>query len=130
MDAKSWKTMKRRWDFLRESEFASSRRVRRGGRAMQLSKPVAAIVLLATLLPFVYFVFFIATIFMTILSGPVSGPMPTSFKLIFVLHVLCILWIWALVAFYLVYLFTTSAVPQDKKALWAVVLLFANLMAM
>jgi hypothetical protein len=35
-----------------------------------------------------------------------------------------------LIAFYILFLFKTDRVPQDKKALWAAVLLLGNMLAM
>src|SRR6478672_7236543 len=97
---------------------------------MRLSKAVAIFVFLATLVPLAYLIFFIATMAVSVLSGPQGGPEPTLFKAIFLLHLLCMLWLWALMAFYLVYLFKSSVVPKDQRVLWVVVLLFFNMFAM
>jgi hypothetical protein len=98
---------------------------------MRLSKPAAVFVLLATLVPLAYLVFFIGTMVVAVLSASSDGPEPpTLFKVIFLLHLLCMLWLWALTAFYLVYLFKSSEVPTDQRVLWAVVLLFFNMFAM
>jgi hypothetical protein len=35
-----------------------------------------------------------------------------------------------LIAFYIVFLFKTDRVPQDKKALWAAVIFLGNMVAM
>lgn len=97
---------------------------------MRLSKPAAILLLMATLAPLAYFLFFFAMIAFFVLSAAKDGPVPVMFKVVFVLHMLCIVWIWALMAFYLVYLFKSSAVPKDQKVLWAVILFLANVMAM
>ena len=52
------------------------------------------------------------------------------FFLLMALHFAMILVAWVLVAFYLVFLFKTDRVAADKKALWAVVLFMAGLVAM
>ena len=62
-------------------------------------------------------------------DGHSSGP-PFAFKVIFPLHLLTMLEIFVLLAIYVLYLFKTDRVRQDKKALWAVVLFLGNMMAM
>jgi len=97
---------------------------------MRLSKPVAVLVLLATLLPVAHIAFFLVTVVSAVLGGLRGEQGETWFKVLFVLHALCILWIWALLAFYLVFLFKSDTIPKDQKVLWAVVLFFANVLAM
>lgn len=46
------------------------------------------------------------------------------------LHLFTMLITVALIATYIIHLFKTSAVPQDKKVLWAVVLFLGNAFAM
>lgn len=97
---------------------------------MQLSKPIAVIVLIATLVPFAHVAFFMVT-FVTAMLGGLEGERGVNWiRLLFVFHALCILWIWSLIAFYVVFLFKSAAVPNDQKALWALVLFFANVLAM
>ncbi len=55
--------------------------------------------------------------------------MPLPILLFFAGHILTMFLMFALTAFYIVYLFRTDRVAQDKKALWAVVLFFANVFA-
>ena len=50
--------------------------------------------------------------------------------IIFPLHFLTMLEIIVLLVIYIGHLFRTDRVPQDKKALWAVVLLLGNMIAM
>jgi hypothetical protein len=97
---------------------------------MQLSKPVAVLVLIVTLVPIGYFAFFMVTVLSGVLGLLQGEDGKTWFLVLFVLHVLCILWIWALLALYLVFLFKSETVPKDKTVLWAVVLFFGNVLAM
>ncbi len=97
---------------------------------MRLSKSVAIFVLLATFVPLVYLIFFMVTMAVSVVSDPQSGPDPTLFKVLFLLHLLCMLWLWALIAFYLVYLFKSAAIPKDQRTLWTILLLFFNMFAM
>lgn len=88
----------------------------------------------ATVWPLVYFVFFIATAFVFVavqpqLTTPDSGFL-AAFKVLIGLHFLTVLWGIGLLVIYIVHLFKTDRVPNDKKALWAVVLFFGNMLAM
>ena len=92
---------------------------------------------LATLWPFVYFLIsmlMIGAMVVFTLTADAHGDgedfFTTVFFTMFTLHMLTLLLVVALVAIYLVHLFKTDGVPQDKKALWAVVLLLGNMFAM
>ena len=50
--------------------------------------------------------------------------------IIFPLHLLAIIDIWVLCVIYVLHVFKTDRVPQDKKALWAVVLVMGNMISM
>ena len=50
--------------------------------------------------------------------------------LLFVMHFVAIILTWCLIGFYIYYLFKTDHVKQDQRALWAVVLLLANILVM
>lgn len=62
-------------------------------------------------------------------SHGASGP-PMPFKILFALHLLTMLWVIGLMAFYMIYLFRTDRIAQDRKALWAIVLFMGNMIAM
>src|SRR5687768_1551596 len=90
---------------------------------------------LATCWPILYLGIFISFIVVNVFLGsfrsrPGSDGPPTAFLVIFALHFLTILWIFALFAIYVTYLFRTDRVKEDKKALWAVVLFMGNMIAM
>ena len=97
---------------------------------MRLSRPIAILVLLATFVPIVYMIGFAATVFMAFLGTFDGNDDKSQFRILLLLHFLCIIWVWSLIAVYLVFLFKSKAVPKDQKALWAVVLLMTNMMAM
>jgi len=86
------------------------------------SKLAALIIGFFTLLPIAYFFFFIAFVFLSF--GSAGGPAMGSFEIVFVLHIAVMVLAWCLIGFYIYYLFNTDYVEQDKKALWAVVLLW------
>jgi hypothetical protein len=101
---------------------------------MHLRKPTKIFIAIATAWPIVYMFLFMGFMFTMIMrdfsgSHEHGGP-PAAFKLVFLLHFLTILWIFGLLAFYITYLFKSDRVAQDKKALWAVVLFFGNMIAM
>lgn len=88
-----------------------------------------------TLWPILYMFLFMGMIFSQFMmmdfggKAP-TGEMPTMVKLIFPLHFLTMIWIFVLIAVYIRHVFRTEAVPQDKNALWAVVISCGNMMAM
>jgi len=89
---------------------------------------------LASLWPFVYMILFFIFVlssffFLSPSTGKEFGP-PVSFMVIFLLHLLTMLWIMALTIFYIVNVFRNERVDKDKKVLWAVVLFMGNLIAM
>lgn len=84
--------------------------------------------------PFLYMIFFMCAIFGMMISdfsggGHSSGP-PTVMLIIFPLHFLTMLEIFALLVIYIMHVFKTDRVPQEQKALWAVVLFLGNMIAM
>lgn len=101
---------------------------------MRLSRPVALIVAALTLAPWAYVVFFLvfAMSQFTPAASPPGQPdqFEEQFATIFRLHLFVMVLMVGLIAFYIVHLFRTDRIPADKKALWAVVLFFAHLMAM
>lgn len=93
-----------------------------------------------TVWPLVYMVLFMCVVFGMIVTTAAAGPdaEPTGLfgspevimPALFILHGLTMVCMLILIVIYLVHLFKTSDVRQDKKALWAVVLLLANIWAM
>src|SRR5688500_5030766 len=83
---------------------------------------------------FLFFAFVMGTMVWTTLlpkGGTAhSSGVPVAFLVVFAAHFATILLTFGLIAFYIVYLFRTDRVPQDKKALWAVVLFFGAFLAM
>ena len=84
--------------------------------------------------PFVYVILFMCTVFGMIVSdiagGARSAGPPVMLLLIFPLHFLTMLEIAGLLVVYIVHVFRTDRIAQDKKALWAVVLFLGNVIAM
>jgi hypothetical protein len=98
-----------------------------------MQKPTKVLIGLATLWPLVYMILFFAFIFLTIFLGPGPGPergMPPLMALIFGLHLLTMIVILGLSVFYIVDVFKNERVDKDKKALWAIVIFFGNMIAM
>src|SRR5207342_1322914 len=103
---------------------------------MKLSKTTKLIVGALTVWPILYIFLFVAFTFgmLFYMGGASAGghaqEPPAAFLVLFVLHFATILMAIGLVAFYIVYLFKTDRVPQDKKALWAAVLFLGGMFAM
>jgi hypothetical protein len=98
-----------------------------------LNRPTALLIAVLTVAPWAYFVFLLSR-FMPTFEAMSSSTAPEqffrNFDLIFRLHLLVMVLIVALMAFYIIHLFRTDRVPNDKKTLWAVVLFLGNLLAM
>ena len=101
---------------------------------MTLNRPLALAVGLLTFAPWAFFAYFFAHFASTIPDFPATGEPPEQFfrdfQWLFRLQMFFMLLVLALLAFYIIHLFRTDRVPNDKKALWAVVLFLGNLMAM
>jgi len=88
-----------------------------------------------SLWPIVYMILFMGVMFSQVLmmdfgnQAPL-GHLPTMINIIFPLHFLTMIWIFVLVAIYIKHIFKTGVVPQEKKALWAVVIFMGNMVAM
>jgi hypothetical protein len=99
-----------------------------------MSRGKAIALAVFTAWPFLYIVLFscaMAAMMMSDFAAPgrPSGP-PVIVWVIFPLHFLTMLEMLVLLGIYLSHLFRTDRVPQDKKALWAVVLFLGNMIAM
>ena len=99
---------------------------------MRLSRPLKFLIGALTLCPVVYLVFFFVIMIAGVFRARPRGPesMPIDFELLFALHLATMLLVFALIAFYITFLFKTQVVSQDKKALWAVILFLGNMIAM
>lgn len=87
---------------------------------------------IATAWPFVWVVAFFASVLgiafwgVSGAHGPKDQVMPWMVGLLIAGHIFTILLIFALIAIYLVILFRMNYVPEDKKALWAVVIILGG----
>jgi len=101
---------------------------------MKLNRPLALAIAVLTLVPWGYFVYFVAHFMSAMPTFPTSGAPPEQFmqdfQSMFRWQMLTMALVLALMVLYIVHLFNTDRVPSDKKALWAVVLLLGNLLAM
>lgn len=100
-----------------------------------MSRAWAIIVGVLTLFPWAYLVFFLAYLIPTFMAlpqpaGPSVKQVDQYLWALFRIHFAAVLYTLGLIGFYIVYLFRTNRVPTEKKALWAVVLLLANTLAM
>ena len=89
---------------------------------------------IATIWPFIYIVLFMAFMLSTFFfmrgGAAEGGIVPGVMVAVFALHFLTIVWVWALIAFYMVNVFRNDRVDKDKKVLWAVVLFMGNMLVM
>jgi hypothetical protein len=104
----------------------------------RLNLPLKLLLGVATLWPLLYLIVFFVwfvSIFLSVVLLPDQGAtadagFPGAFGLFIVLHLGTILWSFLLTALYIVDLFKTDRVDQDKKALWAVVLFLGGMVAL
>jgi hypothetical protein len=100
-----------------------------------MTKPAKIALAVASIWPFIwvliFFLFIFGTMFFMSSNAEHDGHrgMPLAFILFFAGHFFTMLWMFALTTFYIVYLFRTDRIAQDKKALWAIVLFFGNIIA-
>jgi hypothetical protein len=101
-----------------------------------MTRPAKIALGVASLWPLIWFFLFFIAIFGTMLWASAGSKatshergVPPLIMILFCGHFLTIFFMFALTAVYLVYLFRTDRVRQDKKALWAVVLFLGNAFA-
>jgi hypothetical protein len=98
-----------------------------------MGKGKAVVLAVFTAWPFLYILLFICMAFSMIISGFAGGGHPAEppfiIWIILPLHFFTMFEMLALIVIYIIHLFKTDRVPQDKKALWAVVLFLGNMIA-
>ncbi len=102
---------------------------------MRVNRGFAVIVAILTVAPWAYLVFFLSYLMPKFMSFTTPGGPPPEefhhlFDNVFRWHLGIMGLVVALTILYIVHLFRTDRVPADKKALWAVVLLLGNILAM
>ena len=87
-----------------------------------------------SILPILYVCLFFGFVVYFISSAgtpaPAASGFPEPFKYLFILHLLTMLLTFVLLAIYIVHAFRTDLLPNDKKAIWVVVLFFGSVVAM
>jgi hypothetical protein len=97
---------------------------------MKLSKITKIALLIATLLPLVYMALFFASFAFAFVSSPRPNVIFDHFALFMAIHMGVMFLMFALITFYIVYLFRTDRVRNDMKALWAVAIFMGSFVAM
>ena len=97
---------------------------------MRISKPVALLIGLVTLLPVVYMFVFIGSMF-----GGVSGdrqliPVFGTFERMMVFHISVMLLSFVLLGFYIFHAFKNESLASDKRILWVLVIFMGNVFGM
>jgi hypothetical protein len=98
----------------------------------QPSRPVALLIGILSVWPFVYFCSFIAFVVFTFASVGTRGKgsvFPPIFASIFVVHVLTMLLTFLLLAIYVYHAFNTDRIANDRRVLWVLILFFGGLIA-
>jgi hypothetical protein len=92
------------------------------------------LLLAATLWPVIYMFLFFGFMITMVISMPKGGSAGTGpgswFVGLFVVHMMTILWIFALMAYYIVNVFRNDRVAKDQKVLWLIVVFMGGFIAM
>ena len=96
---------------------------------MTLSRSAKVLIGALTLWPILHIFIFMWSVAVSFGAGPSQGP-DEWFKWLMILHLGTMVVILALITFYIVELFRTERVREDRKALWAVVLFLGNMISM
>ncbi|HJW96315.1 MAG TPA: hypothetical protein VJ901_22085 [Thermoanaerobaculia bacterium] len=81
--------------------------------------------------PVIYFFLFIGFMFFMFASmstGHANQPF-NGFWLIFPIHLLTMILMFVVIAMYVIHAFRTDRIPEDRRVLWVIVLLFGGLIA-
>ena len=98
---------------------------------MRLSTTTKLLVIVATVTPVVYMALFFAGFAYTAAAGPrEAGLIFDNFGIFVAVHLMVMFLMFALMTFYIVFLFKTDAVKTELKALWAVALFMGGPVAM
>jgi hypothetical protein len=97
---------------------------------MNLSKPSKVALLVATCLPPVYMALFFASFAFTVGGGSHSSVVFDNFAILMAIHLGVMLLMFALITFYIVFLFKTDRVKTEMKAVWAVAIFMGSVIAM
>jgi hypothetical protein len=89
---------------------------------MRIGKPLALVIGLLTIWPIIYMFLFMASIAIAIAGGFGQQQSPGFFPYLFVAHIVTMLIMFCLMAFYIVHVFKNAALKDDRRVLWAVVL--------
>ena len=105
-----------------------------------MKKPTKVLLGIATIWPFLYiFVFITAIVLFVVLAPPASGPsnpgdpvsmwVPFGFLGLIAVHMFTILEMLALKIFYIVRVFKTEQLDQNKRIMWTLLLVFVTILA-
>jgi hypothetical protein len=100
------------------------------GSEMTLSRGAKVLVGAVTLWPIFYMFVFMGTFAMSFVGAGRYHEPDDWFKWLMFLHFGTMVVMLALITFYIVELFRTDRVREDRKALWAVVLFLGNMFSM
>lgn len=98
---------------------------------MKLSTTAKILIIIATVTPLIYMALFFASFAYTAAVGPNENDIIfDNFGIFMTIHLMVMFLMFALIAFYIAFLFKTEAVKTELKALWAVALFMGGPIAM
>jgi len=98
---------------------------------MRISKPLAALIGVATILPAIYMALFFATFSSGLSPGATADEMPIfgTFQTMMAFHLAVMALTVVLLVFYVVHAFKNERLVGDKRVLWVVVIFFGSFVA-
>ena len=102
---------------------------------MRLSRPVAALIGVLTLLPAVYMVYFAVSLFSmfgAVSAGTRADPQTAerSFRILMTMHFSVMALTFLLMAFYIVHVFKCPVFADNRRVLWVLVIFFGSFIGM
>ena len=94
---------------------------------MRIGKSLSIFIAVLTVAPFLYFVLFAAFLFSAMAKGFNHGQQaPPFLPYLMVVHLGCMLLMFALMAFYIVHIFKNPALPDTRRILWVIVIFMGS----
>ena len=99
---------------------------------MRMSRTLALLIGAATVWPLVYMIGFMASVMFLFAQSAsnASAPSTDAFRYILILHMITMLVMLGLLAFYITHVFKNAALRDDRRTLWALVLFMGGPVSM
>jgi hypothetical protein len=100
------------------------------GARVRISKPVALLIGLVTLVPVVYMFVFLASVFVEVGGDKEAIPVFGTFERMMMFQVSVMLLGFVLLGFYILHAFKNENLASDRRILWVLIIFMANMFGM